>query len=131
MSNLEEIVMKALKKDKIYFETEKTFKDFRKGNYRFDFYCPNLQGRETIIEVQGTQHYKYVGKFYKNTREFRAAQERDRRKISYCLAKGIDLYCIPYWVVPGIKSSEDIFKADYLAKTKWKNDEDWREFNKI
>ena len=53
----------------------------------------NLMG----MMESGEQHYKYVAKFYHSRAEFMAAQERDRRKISYCLANNIPIYVIPYW----------------------------------
>lgn len=129
MSDLEEKVMKVLKKDGIYFEREKTFSDLRKGKYRFDFYCPYVEGGGAIVEVQGQQHYQQIKKFHSSLKDFKAGQERDRRKISYCLANSIPIYCIPYWEVDSIKKSSDIFQEKYRAKTKWKNDVDWKNFN--
>ena len=130
MSGLEEHILKILKHDHIFFEREKTFQDLRKGKYRFDFYCPYSPRGRAVIEVQGQQHYQFIGKFFKSRHEFLAAQERDRRKISYCLANNLKLYCIPYWEIENIKSSKDIFQNKFLAKTKWKNDEDWQKFSK-
>lgn len=128
MSQLEEKIMKILKKERIDFEKEKTFGDLRQGRYRFDFYIPNLDGEAVLLEIQGEQHYQFVGKFYKSRQDFKAAQERDRRKISYCLGRGIKLYCIPYWKVDSIQSKRDLFSEAYIARTRWKNDEDWRQY---
>lgn len=130
MSSLEEKIIKLLKKSHIYFEREKTFQDLRKGKYRFDFYCPFSPQGKAVIEVQGQQHYQYIGKFYKSRQEFMAAQERDRRKISYCLANDIKLYCIPYWEIDNLESGNEIFQNKFLAKDKWKNDTDWINFSK-
>jgi hypothetical protein len=60
-----------------------------------DFYVPL---RKTMIEVQGEQHYKYVGAgfFYKNKTEFAAAQQRDRNKELFCSINGIELVTLPY-----------------------------------
>lgn len=109
MSQLEDKILHILLKDKIRFEREKTFTDLRKGKYRFDFFCPEIQGG-ALIEVQGEQHYISNPKFFKSRKEFNAAKERDRRKISYCLAHNIPLYCIPYWEIEKITKATDIFK---------------------
>lgn len=111
----------------IHYEREKTFGDLRHGLYRFDFFIPNLDGRKVVIEVNGMQHYSQIPRFHKTRKDFLAAQERDRRKISYCLANGIDIYCLPYWVLDDIKSLSDVFMSTYLARDRWKNDTDWRE----
>lgn len=110
----------------IRFETEKTFGDLKHGLYRFDFYLPSYNGGPVVAEYNGQQHYEQIKKFHKTRKEFTAAQERDRRKISYCLANGITIYCIPYWDGESIKTIDDIFKPEYIAHNRWKNDEDWR-----
>lgn len=127
MSDLEEYIMLLLNKGHIKFEREKIFSDLRKGRYRFDFYCPYVDGG-SVIEVQGPQHYEQIKHFQKTRRDFMAAQERDRRKISYCLSNGIKIYCIPYWEVKEIKTAKEIFSDKFLARNKWKNDDDWRNF---
>ena len=53
MSSYEEWVIKILKKSKISFQREKTFKDLAQGLFRFDFYISNLNGAPAIIEVDG------------------------------------------------------------------------------
>ena len=45
--------MELLKKAKISFFREKTFKNLKNGLFRFDFYIPNLSGTPAIIEVDG------------------------------------------------------------------------------
>lgn len=109
--------------NKVKFVQEKVFTDLRNGKYRFDFY---IASKKIAIEVNGMQHYKYSVFFHKNRSEFTKAKERDRRKISYCLAHDIKLYCIPYWDIDNIKKLDDIFNDEYLARTKFHNDEIWR-----
>ena len=82
----EEKIIQLLKKSGYKFEREKRFKDLRHGLLRFDFYVMGGPSKFCIIEVNGMQHYKQVGKFHRSRAEFVAAQERDRRKISYCLS---------------------------------------------
>ena len=53
MSKYENYIMELLKKSKIKFYKEKTFKDLHKGLFRFDFYLPNLNGAPAIVEVDG------------------------------------------------------------------------------
>ena len=123
MSKGEDIIAKILTKSKISFDREKTFRDLKHGTYRFDFYIVDLNGRQVVIEYNGAQHYQYVPNFYPSERWWRAALERDRRKISYCLANNIDIYIIPCWDQPKLRQCADIFKEEYRAKSRWHNDE--------
>lgn len=119
MSSLEQVVYKILVQENISFEQEKQFKDCYNGLYRFDFYLPD---KNIVLELNGAQHYKYVKEFYTTTADFKKAQERDRRKISYCLAKGISIYCIPYWEVSNLKNFSDLTQKKFLAESKFHND---------
>lgn len=123
MSSLEQKVYDLLNKGHISFVREKVFKDCYNGLYRYDFYLPALN---TVLEVNGTQHYTYTKKFFKNKSDFLKAQERDRRKISYALARGMKIYCIPYWEIDNISTTNDLFAQKFLAKTKFHNDDAFR-----
>lgn len=125
----EEKIIQILKKGKLKFEREKRFSDLKQGSYRFDFYVEGAPS-PCVIEFNGEQHYRFVGKFYQLRKDFEAAKERDRRKISYCLAHRIPIYCIPYWELDNLKNAEDLFQDKFRAKDKWKNDKDWISFNK-
>jgi hypothetical protein len=57
MSKGENKITDLLNQARIYYIREKTFKDLKHGSFRFDFYIPNLQGRDCIIEFNGEQHY--------------------------------------------------------------------------
>ena len=119
MSNLELHILKILTKEKIPLEREKTFSDLRKNKYRYDFFLPK---HNILLEINGAQHYENISFFYKNRTEFKKAQERDRRKISYALANNIPLYIIPYWEIENIKNFNDIVQKEFLAKSKYHND---------
>jgi len=123
MSSYEKKVCGLLNEGHITFVREKLFKDCYNGLYHFDFYLPALN---SLIEVQGEQHYIFIKKFYKNKTEFLKAQERDRRKISYALAHGIKLYCIPYWELDNLHTVDDLFAQKFLAKSKFHNDDVFR-----
>ena len=125
MSKGEDKIMGILNSARIKFEREKTFSDLKHGKFRFDFYIKNVLGADCIIEFNGEQHYHYVGKFYKNELEWRQAQGRDMRKISYCLAHNIRLFIIPYWEIDNIKRAEDLFQPKYLARDRYKNFTDY------
>lgn len=127
MSQYEEKIVALLKRDKISFEREKTFKDLRQGRFRFDFYV-YVQGGPAVIEANGIQHYTQVKKFQPTRRDFNAQRERDRRKISYCLANRIPIYCIPYWEIENLTCAADLFQERFRAKTRWKNDVDFQNF---
>lgn len=98
---------------------EKTFSDLRRGRFRYDFYLENYKGSAIIIEVDGPFHFKPI--------HGRAAllkqQEHDRQKNSFCLAKEIVLYRIPFWEMPNIKTFADICQNKFLVKSRWFNDE--------
>ena len=124
MSHYEEKIVTLLKRDKIKFEREKKFNDLRQGRLRYDFYV-YVHGDPAIVEVNGEQHYQFVSRFYKSRKDFMAARERDRRKISYALAHRIPIYIIPYWEIEGLTCATDLFQEQFRAKTRWKNDVDF------
>lgn len=130
MSKLEERIVKILQKEKVKFRREVTFSDLRNGKLRFDFQIER-NGTPMLVEIQGEQHYRPVQKFQRTRAEFLQQQGRDRRKISYCLAKRIPLYLIPFWEVDNINTVQDLFKDKYRAKNQWKNNLDWEKFKKI
>ena len=123
MSQLEKHISLILDIEQITYTHEFQFHDLRNGLYRFDFYIPSMN---TCIEVNGMQHYVYTSYFYSSKSDFLKAQERDRRKIAYCLAHNIDLYIIPYWNIENIHTINDIFNPIYLAHSKFHNDESYR-----
>lgn len=118
MSKYENKIMEILKAAKLSFYREKTFKDLKKGLFRFDFYLQNYNGKSVIIEVDGEQHFKPIY----GRKAFLKGQEHDRQKNSYCLANNIPLYRIPYWEIPNINSISDIFTETHRVKSKWHND---------
>ena len=119
----EERIIELLLKGKYNFEREKHFKDLKHGLFRFDFYVEGA--RPCVIEFQGEQHYQSIPKFYHTRAQFESAKERDRRKISYCLAHKLPIYCIPYWELNSLHTAADIFQNKFLATDRWKNDKDW------
>ena len=60
MSKYENKVMEIFKAEKLSFYREKTFKDLKRGLFRFDFYIYNYKGRAVIVEVDGEQHFKPI-----------------------------------------------------------------------
>jgi hypothetical protein len=118
MSKGEEKITDLLNLDKYKFVREKTFSDLKGGRFRYDFYVKDVHGADCIIEFNGEQHYHFVKKFYKTEREWRTAQEHDRRKISYALANNIPIYIIPFWELPKITSAHQLFQDKYRARTR-------------
>ena len=127
MSKGEEKIINLLQKGRYKFEREKRFSDLKHGLYRFDFYVVCGRAVPCAIEFQGEQHYKHVKKFHATRAEFEAAKERDRRKISYCLAHNIPLYIIPYWELDNLHTAADLFDPRFRARSRWKNDQDWQQ----
>ena len=130
MSSYEEKIISLLQKGKYKFEREKRFVDLRKGKYRYDFFVYAPCGR-ALVEVNGEQHYCFIPKFYKTQRDYVAAKERDRRKISYALANKIPIYIIPFWEIENLSKAADIFQPKFLALSRWKNDQDWQRFQNL
>ena len=131
MSKGEEKIVNLLQKGRYKFEREKRFSDLKKGLYRFDFYVVGGRAIPCAIELQGAQHYRFVSKFHSSRADFKAAQERDRRKISYCLSHGIPLYIIPYWELDNLRTATDLFNPRFRATSKWKNDIDWQNYQNL
>ena len=131
MSKGEEKIIQLLQKGKYNFEREKSFNDLKHGLYRFDFYIMRGPSQFCIIEYNGEQHYQFINKFYHSRAEFESAKERDRRKISYCLAHRIPLYIIPYWELNNLHATADLFQRKFLATNKWKNDIDQQRYKNL
>lgn len=130
MSRYEEKIIEILQKDKLKFQREKRFSDLQKGKYRFDFEV-YIEGAPVLLEIQGEQHTQYVGKFYNTRADFEKAKERDRCKISYCLAHNIPIYIVPYWEIDNLQSASDIFQEKFRARNRWKNDTDWQRYKNL
>ena len=130
MSKGEEKIISLLKRGQYRFEREKRFGDLKHGSYRFDFYVYRYGGR-AIVEYNGEQHYQPISKFYSSRADFESAKERDRRKISYCLANDIPIYCIPYWELDNLSTAADLFNDRFLATSRWKNDKDWQQYKNL
>ena len=125
MSKGEEQIEFLLKKKKVNYIKEKSFPMLRGGRLRFDFYLPNTQ---TLIEVDGEQHFKFTSYFYDSKKEFNHAKQNDYYKNSFALAHNYKLYRIPFWELPNIKYFSDIFQNKFLVTTKWHNDQIYRRF---
>ena len=121
-SSLEAVVIQLLNQAGKKYVREKQFSDCYNGLYRFDFYSPT---ENWCLEINGRQHYVYTKNFYKSRADFTKAQERDRRKIAYCLAHNIDIYIIPYWEIDNLLSVGDLFQYKFKATSKFHNDEVW------
>ena len=124
MSNFEKAVLKLLQEGGYFVVQEHQFSDLYNGLYRFDFYCPR---ENFIVECNGAQHYQYSKFFHKKRSDFSKGQERDRRKIAYCLAHQIKLYIIPYWEFENLHTVDDLFREEFVAKDKFHNDIVWRQ----
>lgn len=115
MSSYELYVMNILRKEHISFIREKTFKDLKKGKFRFDFYIKN---KNIIIEVDGEYHFKAI----RGRKEFLKQCEHDRQKNSYCLSNNIQLYRLPYWELKNINNFKDMVSSKYKVTSRWHND---------
>jgi predicted Zn-ribbon and HTH transcriptional regulator len=87
---MEEKVRYLLEK---YFKTKFKKTKILNGKLEFDGYSENLN---LAFEYNGEQHYKRINYYQKTNQEFLELQNRDRQKLSYCIANKIDLIIIPY-----------------------------------
>lgn len=104
-------IAQYLKQNKIYYESEKCFKDnYSLPKGRFDFWLPTYN---LLIEYDGIQHYKPV--CFGNISKERAlhnlekTQSNDKLKTLYCIETNKRLLRIPYWDFNHI---EDILKKE-------------------
>lgn len=128
MSKGEDKIVDLLNSAGVAFTREKTFSDLKHGSFRYDFYLPNIEGAPALVEYNGEQHYYFIKHFYKKNSDFQKVQEHDRRKISYALANDIPIYIIPYWELPQITNANQLLNKKFLARTRWKNDDDYESF---
>lgn len=118
-SHYENFISDLLQKSHIDYQKEVSYTDLRGGRFRYDFSTPL-----GLIEVNGQQHYYEV---FGGRSGLLKQQEHDRRKISYALANCIPLYIIPFWDIYSLTSAHELFQDKYRVKSRWHNDEVWRE----
>lgn len=93
-SNLENIVEKYLIENNIQYEYQKRFDDCRdKRCLPFDFYLPCFN---TVIEVNGSQHYYENKMFWQSLKD---RQRVDKIKKDYCRKNNINFLELPFWYI--------------------------------
>lgn len=101
-SSLESYVASFCDSHNIEYVRQKTFDDCQyRGKLRFDYYFPDY---DTLIEVQGKQHYEAVDKFGGKT-SFEEQLKKDAIKKEWCEKNHKQLIVICY---------RDLYKKDYL-----------------
>lgn len=104
----------------ISFESQKSFNDcVYKEELRFDYYLPEYN---TLIEIQGKQHYKPVEKFG-GVEAFEEGQIRDKIKQEWCKENNVKLIYISYRDLYKNNFLENLFKAEIFPIAKYKSDE--------
>lgn len=103
-SNLEYIIEQYLIELNVLYEKEKKFDWCKnKRHLPFDFY---LNEYNTVLEINGTQHYYENKVMYWNTLEWQ--QERDYFKKNKCIENGINYIAIPYWNIYNTNKYQEI-----------------------
>lgn len=125
MSKGEQLIKSILENENVRYQQEKIFTNLRNGKMRFDFFLPEFG---ILIEVDGSQHFQWVKKFYRTEQEFNHAKQNDRYKNSFALARGYRLYRIPFWEIDNIYTFSDITQDKFLVTTLWHNDIIYREY---
>ena len=92
-SNPEIFIYDILRKLKINFQAEKTFRNCKnKKELPFDIYIPS---KNLLIEFDGEQHFKNID-FFGGLKSFKSRNENDNIKNKYCLDNNIPILRIPY-----------------------------------
>lgn len=125
MSKIEDKFEKIFISAGVRYVREKTYPGLKNGRLRYDFYLPDLN---ILCEVDSMLHFKPIPKFHKTKADFTHAQQNDRLKNSFALSHKINLYRVPEWEFPDIKTLQDILQPHHLVKSKWHNDIIYREY---
>lgn len=127
MSKGEKLIESILENENVRYQREKIFSDLRNGKMRFDFFLPDFG---ILLENDGRQHFQWITKFHRTQQEFNHAQQNDRYKNSFALARGYRLYRIPYWEINNIYTFSDMIQDKFLVTSSWHNDIIYREYLK-
>ena len=86
----------TLKKLKIKFSRQKTFRDLKDKSFlRFDFFAKD-KGIKFAVEFDGEQHFRYIQIFHRTPQGFEDQKRRDRIKNEWCRKHKIPLLRISY-----------------------------------
>lgn len=102
-------------------EREKMFDGLKSDSHlRFDFYFRTKNHLEYVIEFDGEQHFRPIGRFggkegYEETRK------RDNIKNNWCYVRGVRLLRIPYYRFDDVEDMVD----DFLQNPNRYRKEDW------
>lgn len=122
----EQKIAQILKANHIKFKQEVSFPDlngFKGLPLRFDFIVYDDNNRIVCaIEADGKQHFQFTRYFHKTILDFKKTQEYDRKKNSYCLAKGIPLIRIPYWDYDNLTLKSILTNPAYRVVNKFHTD---------
>lgn len=92
-SKTEILIYNLMKKENIFFETEKTFTNCKDTNLLpFDIYLPN---KNIIIECDGMQHFKSID-YFGGKNGFKLTRKHDNIKNNFCKNNNISIFRIPY-----------------------------------
>lgn len=122
----EEKIEKILKAARIKFKREVSFNDLKsfKGKpLRFDFAIFDSNGKIiALLDFDGRQHFEWIHYFHKTKIDFMTAQERDRAKNAYCLARQIPFIRIPYWELDNLTINTILTNPSFRVISKFHND---------
>lgn len=121
----EKKIMEILKQNRIIFKREVSFEDLnglKNAPLRFDFAIYKKGKLICLLEYDGSPHFQFTKHFHKDIFAFRKAQEWDRRKNAYCLARKIPLIRIPYWDYDKLDFKKIFCTPEYVVKNKYHND---------
>ena len=120
ISSYEQKIINILKDESVDFCREKTFLDLKSRygeSLRFDFYVETDE--PFLVEIDGEAHFQEA--FGTGRRGLMKQQAYDEKKNSYCLAKNIPLFRIPYTDMDEISCLQDIVQEKYRVRSKYHN----------
>lgn len=101
MSFGEQKLLNILTQKDIEFETQYTFDDCKSDksvSLRFDFAILSNGTVDSLIEVNGQQHYNPID-IWGGEKKLQIQKRNDEIKIKYCQDNNIPLLIIPYWEI--------------------------------
>ena len=115
-SKLERITSEILDKLKIKYEPEKKFKDLKNiKELKYDFFIPEIN---TLIELDGMQHFEYRSHFHNNDEKiFKKNVITDIKKNYYAIKNNYNFFRISYLELDFLEK----YLTHYIEKIKTSN----------
>jgi len=114
-SKLEQLTSEYFDRCEIKYNEQKTFEDLKNIKcLPFDFYIPEIN---TLIELDGIQHFEYTVFFHRNEEIFKKRRQTDIKKNFYAISNNYNYLRLSYLELPKIE-----FYLEYFINKVKKSD---------